>query len=152
MVYTSDLTPPSGTFWISTSGTTSDQEIGPTFSYDCADDFDYTDPSDDYFAYNILPVLRAYKRDMSDIKITGKWTGYYSLNSQDKTPYIFEFLNAIVATGGSGAGLMKADSIGRVVASIASGHLETKLFDGSTILNSSLGVADRDVGIESLRF
>ncbi|OWP57213.1 MAG: hypothetical protein B2I17_02055 [Thermoplasmatales archaeon B_DKE] len=144
--------PSSGTFWISTSGTTSDQEIGPTFSFDSADDIEYTEPSDEYFVDNILPVLRAYMRDMPDMKITGKWTGYYSLNSQDKTPYIFAFLNAIVATGGSGAGLMKSDSIGRVVASIASGQTETRLFDGSTILNSSLGVADRDVGIETLRF
>ncbi|MCL4447935.1 MAG: FAD-binding oxidoreductase [Thermoplasmatales archaeon] len=144
--------PPSRTFWVSTSGTTSDQELGPTFSYESPDKIDFTEPTDEYFDYNILPVIRAYLNGLDDLKITGKWTGYYSLNTQDKTPYVFQFLNAIVATGGSGAGLMKADSIGRIVASMAAGIESTTLFDKSKIKNSDLGITERNVGIESLRF
>ena len=143
--------PKNNTFWVSTSGTTSDQEVGPTFSYDSSNSIEYIDPPDDYFIYNILPILRAYMK-ISDVKITGKWTGYYSLNTQDKTPYIFKFLNCIVATGGSGAGLMKSDSIGRIVSSILSGRNYTVLFDNSRIKNSALGVNERNVGIETLRF
>ena len=144
--------PPNGTFWVSTSGTTSDQEIGETFSYDPSDRIEYVQPPEEYFTYNILPVLRAYIRDLDDIKVSSSWTGYYSLNTQDKTPYIFKFLNAVVATGGSGAGLMKSDSIGRIVSSILFDEKSTLLFDHSKVINSDLGVLDRNVGIESLRF
>ncbi|MEM3667411.1 MAG: FAD-binding oxidoreductase [Thermoproteota archaeon] len=144
--------PQNSTFWVSTSGTTSDQEIGKTFSYDSIDNIEFTQPPKEYFAYNILPVLRAYFKDLGDLRITGSWTGYYSLNTQDKTPYIFKFLNSVVATGGSGAGLMKADSIGRIVSSVLVDNKTTKLFDGSRVTNKDLGVIDRNVGIESLRF
>ncbi len=144
--------PPSGTFWVTTSGTTSDQEIGKTFSYEPPEKIEYIDPDQEYFVTNILPVIREYLKGFDDIKITGRWTGYYSLSTQDKTPYIFPFLNGIVATGGSGAGLMKADSIGRIVASIVSGKKRTTLFNGSIITNSNLGMEDRNVGIEKLRF
>ena len=144
--------PASGTFWVSTSGTTSDQEIGKTFSYEPPEKIEYVDPDREYFVNNIMPILRAYLRGFEDPKITGSWTGYYSLSTQDKTPYIFPFLNGVVATGGSGAGLMKSDSIGRIVASIVSGKKRTTLFDGSTVINSDLGVVDRNVGIENLRF
>ncbi len=141
-----------GSFWVSTSGTTSDGEVGPRFSYDSPQEIKYVQPDEEYFTTNILPVLVAYVRDLDSLKITGSWTGYYSLNTQDKTPYIFPFLNAVVATGGSGAGLMKSDSIGRIVAGIVSKNEYTDLFDGSRIANNSLGVAGRNVGIESLKF
>ena len=144
--------PQNDTFWVSTSGTTSDQEIGETFSYDTWDNIEFIQPTEEYFTYNVLPILRAYIRDLEDVKIRSSWTGYYSLNTQDKTPYIFKFLNSVVATGGSGAGLMKSDSIGRIVSSIFSGRKSTILFDKSRVTNSDLGVVDRNVGIESLRF
>ncbi|MEM3489986.1 MAG: FAD-binding oxidoreductase [Nitrososphaerota archaeon] len=144
--------PKNSTFWVSTSGTTSDQEIGKTFSYDPIDKVEFAQPPEQYFAYNILPVLRAYFKDLGDLRITGSWTGYYSLNTQDKTPYIFKFLNSVVATGGSGAGLMKSDSIGRIVSSVLEGNETTELFDGSRVRNKDIGVINRNVGIESLRF
>ncbi len=144
--------PANGTFWVSTSGTTSDREIGKTFSYESAEKIEYIDPDREYFASNILPVLRAYLKGFDDPKITGSWTGYYSLSTQDKTPYIFSFLNGVVATGGSGAGLMKSDSIGRIVTSLVLGKKRTTLFDGSIIINDDLGIENRNVGIESLRF
>ncbi|MGC8617915.1 MAG: NAD(P)/FAD-dependent oxidoreductase [Thermoplasmata archaeon] len=144
--------PQNGSFWVSTSGTTSDKEIGKTFAYEAMDKMEYVQPDEEYFSYNILPVLRAYLKNFDNVKVTSSWSGYYSLNTQDKTPYIFRFLNAIVATGGSGAGLMKSDSIGRIVSSLLSGNETTELFDHSKVRNASLGVSDRDVGIESLRF
>lgn len=144
--------PGSGTFWVSTSGTTSDQEIGTTFAYEPPEKIEYVEPERDYFVNNILPILRAYLKGFDNPQITGSWTGYYSLSTQDKTPYIFPFLNGVVATGGSGAGLMKSDSIGRIVAGIIQGMDKTTLFDGSVIVNSDLGTLDRNVGIESLRF
>jgi len=144
--------PQNSTFWVSTSGTTSDQEIGETFSYDSMDNIEYVYPTEEYFNYNILPILRAYLKELDNFKISSSWTGYYSLNTQDKTPYIFKFLNSVVATGGSGAGLMKSDSIGRIVSSILLDEETTELFDHSRVTNGAIGIIDRDVGIESLRF
>ena len=144
--------PKNGSFWVSTSGTTSDQEVGPHFSYDPNDRIEYTTPSGALFENHIAPVLKAYLKPYSNFKVSGSWTGYYSLNTQDKTPYIFPALNAIIATGGSGAGVMKADALGRIVSGILTGEEAVSLYDGSTIETDILGVSNRNVGIEGLRF
>lgn len=73
------------------------------------------------------------------------WAGYYSINTTDFHPYIFRKMNLIVATGTSGSGLMRGDSIGRVVESLFSGHPETILFNGKATKTEILGVMGRKV-------
>ncbi len=123
----------------------------------CADDYnrDFSlvdDPQaeDDFYSYNIAQVLGSYLPSIGDAKITGKWAGYYSYNTIDMTPYIFRELNIIAATGTSGSGIMKADSIGRVVEALFSNKDETELYNGAVIKTSSLGLRNRSVQHENL--
>ncbi|MCW6168271.1 MAG: FAD-binding oxidoreductase [Thermoplasmatales archaeon] len=123
----------------------------------CADDYNRSfsledDPQaeDDFYTYNIAQILGSYFPSLGDAKITGKWAGYYSYNTIDMTPYIFRELNIIVATGTSGSGIMKADSIGRVVEALFSNKDETELYNGAVIKTSSLGIRNRSVQHENL--
>ena len=56
----------------------------------------------------------------------------------------------IVATASSGSGIMKADAIGRVTASLYMGKETVKLFDNSEVTASDLGVETRKVPRENL--
>ena len=146
--------PKAGAFWVTTSGTTSDQEVGNNFSYDLSDRVEEDSTARmDIFNYSIAPILKAYLKPYNEpFEVSGSWVGYYSLNTQDKAPYIFPALNCIVATGGSGTGVMKADAIGRIVSGVFSNKNAISLYDGSKIKPSMFGVLDRDVGIEKLKF
>lgn len=125
-------------FWVGVA-----DEIGRDFSF-------VEDPSADKRFYNLSMkhVLEAYFSSFKDSKMTGDWAGYYSYNTIDMNPYVFDELNLIVATGTSGSGILKGDSIGRIVSALYSGKEETSLYNGRRITTSALGVQKRDVGIE----
>lgn len=144
--------PGNGSFWISTSGTTSDAEVGSDFAYSSNYDVEDDVVADTYFDNHISHTLRAYLNSFDSFKLTSKWVGYYSLNTQDKTPYIFKTLNAIIAVGGSGAGVMKGDSIGRIVSALYADREQAKLYNGSELSVDALGPKERNVGIEQFRF
>jgi len=78
------------------------------------------------------------------------WAGYYAYNTIDKTHYVFRDKNIIVATGSSGSGIMKADAVGRVVASLQGGVEKTVLFGDLVIDTSDLGVHKRRVKEEEM--
>lgn len=94
----------------------------------------------DFYDLNVRSVVEPYFRAFGSGKITGSWAGYYSYNTINKTPYIFKFLNMIIATGTSGSGILKGDGIGRVVEATYSDREKVKLFDGSEMDTGSLGL------------
>lgn len=71
---------------------------------------------DDFYAYNMYPVISHYFTCLEETRAFNKWAGHYDLNTIDGSPYIFEDSGLIVAGGTSGSGMMKADAIGRIVA------------------------------------
>ena len=115
-------------------------------------DFSFTEEPElekDFFTYSVRPVLNEYVLPFRNSRLIGGWAGHYSYNTIDMNPYIFKCLNVIVSTGTSGSGIMKADANGRITASLYSGHEKAKLFDGSAIRVSDLGIENRNVGFES---
>lgn len=104
----------------------------------------------DFYEKSLFPIIMAYLPQLGSAKITSMWAGHYAYNTIDKTHYVFRDKNIIVATGSSGSGIMKADAIGRVVASLQSGEELTELFDHSTINTADLSVHKRNVKEEEM--
>ncbi len=94
----------------------------------------------DFYELNLRSIVEPYFPAFSRSRITGSWAGYYSYNTLDKTPYIFRFLNTIVATGTSGSGILKGDGIGRMVEGSYSGKETVKLYDGNELQTNTLGL------------
>ncbi len=111
-------------------------------------DYSFTEDPEaekEYYENSIAQVLHAYLPTLTYPKITGMWAGYYAYNTIDGTPYIFKDLNIIVATGTSGSGILKGDSIGRIVEAVYSGKEYAELYNGSKFKASKLGIENRDV-------
>ncbi len=109
-----------------------------------------TQPEPEFYERGLFPVVVAYLPQFRDSRVTSMWAGHYAYNTIDRTHYVFEDKNIIVATGSSGSGIMKADAIGRVVASLYSGRKRTTLYGGYSIDTSALGVHGRRVKEEEM--
>ncbi len=86
----------------------------------------------DAFATDVLPALSPYlpKLESSGLRLESSWGGYYHV-SPDGLPVVADTEAGILfAAGDSGSGVMKADSIGRIVTAKFDGKPEARLFDG----------------------
>lgn len=101
-----------------------------------------------YFTMNIYPILTEYFPCFTNVRPANSWAGFYDINSLDGTPVVDKMDNCILATGMSGSGIMKADSIGRLAAAIYDGKEEATLFGNRTISTARLGLTNRNVGHE----
>ena len=72
------------------------------------------------------------------------------MNPLDGQPVIFRVGNIGVAAGTSGSGIMKADAIGRIAASMALEKEEAELFDGTRIKVEVFGLNRRDIDRERI--
>lgn len=107
-------------------------------------------PESSYYENSIAQVIQAYLPILSYPKVTASWAGHYAYNTLDGAPYIFKSLNIIVATGTSGSGILKGDSIGRLVEAVFSDREYVELYNGSRLKTSIVGVSGRN--IEKERF
>ena len=125
-------------FWVSAA-----DDVGRAFSFE-------EEPSAEeaYFTMNIYPILSEYFPCFTNVRPSNSWAGFYDINSLDGTPVVDKIDNCILATGMSGSGIMKADSIGRLVAAIYDGKKEAPLFSNRTISTNILGLRNRNVGQE----
>jgi len=125
-------------FWVSAA-----DDVGRGFSFE-------EEPSaeDAYFTMNIYPILSEYFPCFTNVRPSNSWAGFYDINSLDGTPIVDKIDNCILATGMSGSGIMKADSIGRFAAAIYDGKKEATLFGDRTISTNRLGLTNRNVGQE----
>jgi FAD-dependent oxidoreductase domain-containing protein 1 len=73
------------------------------------------------------------------------WAGLYAYNTLDNLPFVFKNGNLIVVGGDSGSGIMKGDSLGRIVNSVYRGEEEAILYGGARYRVSRLGFDQRDV-------
>jgi glycine/D-amino acid oxidase-like deaminating enzyme len=99
----------------------------------------------EYYENSLAQVVHAYIPTLTYPKVTGMWAGYYAYNTIDGTPYIFRDLNIIVASGTSGSGILKGDSIGRIVEAVYSGKEYAELYNVSKFKASALGIENREV-------
>jgi FAD-dependent oxidoreductase domain-containing protein 1 len=99
----------------------------------------------DFYERSIFPVLVSYFPDFKDSPIKAMWAGLYAYNTRDHLPFVFREQNLIVAGGDSGSGIMKGDSLGRIVDSLYREEEETLLYGGISYRTSKLGFEKRDV-------
>ena len=125
-------------FWVSVA-----DDVGRAFSFE-----EEPAAEEAYFTMNIYPILSEYFPCFTNVRPSNSWAGFYDLNSLDGTPIVDKIDNCILATGMSGSGIMKADSIGRLAAAIYDGKNEATLFGDRTISTSRLGLTNRNVGQE----
>jgi len=78
------------------------------------------------------------------------WAGQYAINSYDETPIVTNIPGMIYVGAASGSGIMKSDSLGRIVAALHSGEKEADLFNAHQIRVSDLGIKNRNVEYEGL--
>jgi FAD-dependent oxidoreductase domain-containing protein 1 len=127
-----------GAFWAGVS-----DHVGRPFTFE-----EEPRAEDDFYAYNIYPVLSHYFHYFKDIRPFNKWAGHYDLNTIDANPYIFEDSGLIIANGTTGSGVMKADAIGRIVAAAHARKDVATLFGGKHFRVAKLGIETRQVELE----
>lgn len=69
----------------------------------------------DYYQKNVYPIIRKYFPEFENLSPENMWAGYYSMNTVDSMPFLFAQNGLIICGGGSGSGIMKGDSMGRLV-------------------------------------
>lgn len=133
--------PSENTFWIGLS-----DEIGRKIEVE-----DNPLPEENFYVYNILPVLSLYFEQFKEKNPYASWAGHYDI-SFDGQPVIYEPFesNLIVSAGTSGSGIMKGDSIGRITASLATGKDYAELFNKEEFDVSWLGLEKRIIEKEFL--
>lgn len=107
-------------------------------------------PERNYYLMSIYWVLRKYFPHFEGVEPHNAWAGLYSINTIDALPCIFEEAGVIVVNGESGSGLMKADAIGRIAASLYAGEEYAELFGGRRFRVQDLSIRDRRVEKEEL--
>jgi len=114
-------------------------DIGRPFNMD-------VEPERDYYLNEIFPVLVEVFPQFEHAKIENMVAGSYAYNTIDKNPYVFNAMdNLLVVTGGSGSGIMKADSIGRIAAAQYFNEEYAMLHPDRPFKVSDLGTTHRNV-------
>lgn len=98
-----------------------------------------------YFERNVYPVLSAYFPGFRGSRPKAMWAGLYAYNTLDNIPFAFKSGNLIVVGGDSGSGIMKGDSLGRIVDSLYRGEETAMLHGGVPYRASKIGFDQRDV-------
>ena len=116
-------------------------------------DYDMTQLADrDSYATDVLPAVTPYfpRFGSRDARLESCWGGYYHF-SPDGHPVLVEQPYGVVFIGGdSGSGIMKADSLGRLVAARCQGHADARLFGGEMYSSDRLSLANRAVKEEKI--
>jgi glycine/D-amino acid oxidase-like deaminating enzyme len=99
----------------------------------------------DFYEKSIYPVLVSYFPDFKDSPIKAMWAGLYGYNALDYLPFAFREQNLIVVGGDSGSGMMKGDSLGRIVDALYREERETLLYGEIPYRTSKLSFEKRDV-------
>lgn len=121
------------------------------FYVGCADDLKRPFSLDtmgerDYYLNEVLPVLVEVFPQFETATIQNIVAGSYAYNTIDKNPYVFRAReNILVVTGGSGSGIMKCDSIGRIAAALYFDEEYAMLYPDRPFKVSKLGTVTRQV-------
>lgn len=97
------------------------------------------------FEYIVSQGLRKYFPQFERTRVTSCFAGQYMINTTDGQPVIFRKNDLIVATGASGSGIMKADSIGRIAAALYRNEEYATLYGDIEFRVSNLGLEKRRV-------
>jgi FAD-dependent oxidoreductase domain-containing protein 1 len=104
------------------------------------------------FATDHVPAISPYlpKFDTNEVRLENSWGGYYNF-SPDGLPVLeHEPFGVIFIGGDSGSGILKADSLGRLVAARYEGKSSARLFTGETYQLDRLSLSHRGVQPEQI--
>ena len=127
-------------FWVACE----DEVVRPFIDLPGHDLESYT-AEEDYYERSVYPVLSSYFPEFRDSRIKAMWAGLYAYNTLDSLPFVFRKRNLIVVGGDSGSGIMKGDSLGRIVNSVYREEEEALLYGGIPYRVSKIGFESRDV-------
>lgn len=99
----------------------------------------------DFYESRIRPQVRQYFPAFQGLVPTYAWAGHYDEHLPDNTPFVERLAGAIVVGGSSGSGVMKADSLGRIVAGLVSGQEVVELGHGGVFRVADLSLRQRAV-------
>jgi glycine/D-amino acid oxidase-like deaminating enzyme len=99
----------------------------------------------EYYERSISPVLSAYFPGFRNARVKAMWAGLYSYNTLDNLPFVFRQDNLIVVGGDSGSGIMKGDSLGRIVDAVYRNEEEASLYGDVRYVASKIGFGRRSV-------
>ena len=97
----------------------------------------------EFFENRILPQIVPYFPAFQGLRPEHAWAGHYADHLADRTPFVDRLDGAFVVGGTSGSGIMKADSLGRIVAGLYAGHDMVKLADGQPFQVRIIGLKNR---------
>lgn len=122
-----------------------------------ADDFprafkieDEPEPEENFYRYGLYQVVSKYFPQFVGCQPFSAFAGLYEINTIDGQPLVFEENDLIVAGGASGSGILKADSIGRIAASLYNGEAYAMLYGDRKFKVSDLGIKNRNIEPERL--
>ncbi|MCI4447515.1 MAG: FAD-binding oxidoreductase, partial [Pyrobaculum sp.] len=96
------------------------------------------EPEEQLWRFGIYPVLTKYVPAFEGRTPQNAWAGHYDENVVDYQPVVDRLAEGLyVAAGTSGSGIMKADAIGRIAASLALGREKAELY-GGTVVESNI--------------
>jgi FAD-dependent oxidoreductase domain-containing protein 1 len=100
-----------------------------------------------YYERSVYPILRSYFPEFENARCSKMWAGYYSVNTLDFMPFVFEEGGMIIAGGGSGSGIMKADAMGRITDAVYRGgdHAVASLHGGKSYNVERISIKNRSV-------
>lgn len=102
----------------------------------------------DFFEARLRPQVERYFPDFQGISPSHAWAGHYDDHPPDSTPFVERLEGALVVGGSSGSGVMKADSLGRIVAAALVGLKVVELGHGKPFWVIDLGLQERAVPAE----
>ncbi len=101
--------------------------------------FEETGVEEGLWRYGIYPVLSKYIPAFEGKTPQNAWHGYYDENVVDEMAIVDKLADGLyVAAGTSGSGVMKADAIGRIAASLVLGEDKAELFGGVEVPTNAL--------------
>ena len=99
----------------------------------------------EYYERSVNPILSAYFPAFRNARVKAMWAGLYSYNTLDNLPFVFRQNNLIVVGGDSGSGIMKGDSLGRIVDAVYRDEEEASLYGDVQYRTSKIGFERRSV-------
>lgn len=132
----------SNEFWIGC-----EDEVNRAYMSYPEDDLEKYHAEPSYYEHNVHQILREYLPQFGGVRPARMWAGLYGYNTVDYIPYVFVEDGLIVVGGDSGSGVMKGDSLGRVVEAVyrEGPKAEAVLHGGVHYRASKLGFRNRDV-------
>ncbi|MCW3990383.1 MAG: FAD-binding oxidoreductase [Candidatus Bathyarchaeota archaeon] len=97
------------------------------------------------YADNAYHALVKYLPCFEGVRPVNSWAGQRAINRFDKIPVVEGMPGLIYVGGATGNGIMKCESLGRVVAAHYAGEEEAELYGGRRVRVSDISVKDRRV-------